>query len=68
MPRVQYRPVRLWKILGLAGVLGAAVVGVTAGTQAVQRHRREYREADSDELRASLHARLRDADGRTAEG
>ena len=56
--RVQYRPVRLWKILGLAGLLGAAAVGVAAGAKAVQRQRREFREADTDELRAGLRARL----------
>lgn len=53
----------MWKILGLAGVLGATVVGVTAGTRAVQRHRREYREADTDELRRRLHDRLDAANG-----
>lgn len=63
MPRVQYRVVRLWKILGLAGLVGAAAVGVAAGTKAVQRQRREYREADTDELRAGLRARLATANG-----
>lgn len=55
---------RLWKILGLAGLLGATVVGVAAGTKAAQRHRREFREADTDELRERLHARLASANGR----
>jgi hypothetical protein len=65
MPRVQYRAVRLWKILGLAGLIGVTAVGVAAGTTAVRRHRREFREADTDELRAGLRARLAaaDADG-----
>ena len=60
---------RLWKILGLAGLVGAAALGVAAGTKAVQRQRREYREADTDELRASLRARLATANGGvTADG
>ena len=63
MPRVQYRAVRLWKILGLAGLVGVTAVGVAAGTKAMQRQRREFREADTDELRASLQARLAAADG-----
>ena len=63
MPRVQYRSVRLWKILGLAGLVGVTAVGVAAGAKAVQRQRREFREADADELRAGLQARLAAADG-----
>lgn len=65
MASVQYRSVRIWKVLGLAGLVGATAVGVAAGAKAVQRHRREYREADTDELRAGLHARLAAADGRS---
>lgn len=56
---------RLWKILGLAGILGATAVGVAAGTKAVQRQRREYREADTAELRDALRARLAAANGRS---
>jgi hypothetical protein len=51
---------RSWKWLGLAGVLGAAAVGV--GLVAVKRHRaRDWHEYEPDELRARLHERLRAA-------
>lgn len=63
MASVQYRSVRLWKILGLAGLVGVTAVGVAAGAKAVQRQRREYRQADADELRAGLQARLAAANG-----
>lgn len=53
---------RAWKIVGLAGIVGATAAGVAVGTRAAQRHRREYREADPDELRARLHERLAAAD------
>ena len=53
---------RAWKIVGLAGIVGATAAGVAVGTRAVQRHRREYREADPYELRDRLHARLAAAD------
>lgn len=66
MAVVQYPFVRLWKILGLAGILGAAAVGVAAGSRAVQRRQREFREADPDDLRARLHQRLDEADARAA--
>jgi hypothetical protein len=56
----------MWKILGLAGIVGAAAVGVAAGSRAVQRRRRVFREADPDELRTRLHERLGDADARAA--
>ncbi|HSJ90865.1 MAG TPA: hypothetical protein VK917_02280 [Ilumatobacter sp.] len=49
---------RVWKILGLAGLVGITAAGVAAGAKAAQRQRREYRDADVDELRASLRARL----------
>ena len=41
---------RVWKIVGLAGIVGATVAGAAIGTRSVQRQRREYREADVDEL------------------
>jgi hypothetical protein len=62
MAVVQYRVVRTWKILGLAGVVGATAAGIAAGSRAVQRRRREFREADPDELRGRLHERLAAAD------
>lgn len=63
MAPVQYRSVRVWKILGLAGLVGVTAVGIAAGTKAVQRQRREFREADTDELRTRLQARLAEANG-----
>ncbi len=56
---------RIWKIVGLAGLVGAAAAGVAVGARSVQRKRRHFREADPDELRARLHARLDLADRRT---
>ena len=44
---------RLWKILGLATLVGVAAAGVV-----VERRRRTYRSYDTDELRDRLHARL----------
>jgi len=49
---------RVWKLVGLAGIVGATVAGVAVGTRSVQRQRREYREADVDELRDRLHERF----------
>ena len=46
-----------WKIVGLAG-LAAVAVGVSAGAVKVQRDRREYADADPDELRERLRARF----------
>ena len=63
MAVVDYRLVRMWKVVGLAGIVGAAAVGVAAGSRAVQRRQREFREADAEELRSQLHARLTAAEG-----
>ncbi len=49
---------RMWKILGVAGPIGLTAAGVTVGTKTVNRQRREIREADPEELRDRLHARL----------
>lgn len=54
---------RFWKLLGLAGLVGATALGVAAGAKAIQRQRREFREADTDELRSRLQARLAEANG-----
>jgi hypothetical protein len=54
---------RMWKVLGLAGIVGATAVGVAYGAKRAERQRREYREADPDELRSRLHQRLADLDG-----
>jgi hypothetical protein len=51
-----------WKWIGLAGVVGAAAVGVAAaGNATVKRRRREFVEAKPDELRDRLHERHREA-------
>jgi hypothetical protein len=65
MRDVQYRAVRLWKILGLAGLVGVVAVGVTVGAKRVQRQRREFVDADPAELRDRLHARFAAAGGAT---
>lgn len=57
---------QLWKWIGLAGVVGAAAVGIAAGTASVQRKRREFVEANPSELRERLHARLAEAESRQA--
>lgn len=59
---------RMWKWIGLAGVVGAAAIGVAAaGNATVQRRRREFIEANPDELRDLLHARWDEAQARQAE-
>lgn len=57
---------RVWKWVGLAGVVGAAAVGIAAGTATVRRKRREFVEASPDELRTRLHERLAEAEARQA--
>lgn len=52
---------KLWKILGLAGLAGVAATGFV-----VVRRRRAYREADTTELRSRLRSRLAEADSRVA--
>jgi hypothetical protein len=54
--------VKLWKLLGLAGLIG----GVAATGYVVVRRRRAYREVDTVELRDRLRARLAAADTRAA--
>ena len=56
---------RVWKIVGLAGLVGATVVGVAVGTRSLQRQRREFRDADVDELRTRLHERLAQSESTT---
>jgi len=57
---------RIWKWVGLAGIVGVTAVGIAAGTATVRRKRREFVDANPDELRSRLHARLRDAEERQA--
>jgi hypothetical protein len=45
----------LWKVLGLAAILGAVAAGAVAA-----RRRRTWHDYGSDELRERLHARLGD--------
>lgn len=44
---------RLWKILGIAGLIGVTATGVV-----VLRRRRAWHDYDVDEIRARLHERL----------
>jgi hypothetical protein len=55
---------RIWKLVGLAGIVGVAAVGIVAGTTTVQRKRREFVDAEPDELRTRLQARLQQAHAR----
>ena len=56
---------RVWKMIGLAGLVGATVAGVAVGTKSAQRQRREYREADVDELRDRLRDRFSSLEAET---
>ena len=47
---------RVWKVLGLATLVGVVAAGVAA-----ERRRRTYRAYDTVELRSRLHARLAEA-------
>ncbi len=58
---------RIWKLVGLAGIVGVAAVGIVAGTTTVQRKRREFVDAEPDELRTRLHARLQQAQARDSQ-
>ena len=52
---------RIWKWVGLAGIVGVAAVGITAGTVAIKRPPREFVDADHQELHARLQLRLAEA-------
>jgi hypothetical protein len=58
---------RIWKLVGLAGIVGVAAVGIVAGTTTVQRKRREFVDAEPDELRTRLQARLQQAQARDSQ-
>lgn len=51
--------VKLWKVLGLAGLAGVAATGFV-----VVRRRRAFREVDTVELRDRLRERLAEAESR----
>ena len=55
---------RIWKLIGLAGIVGVAAAGIVAGTTTVQRKRRDFVEAEPDELQRRLRARLAQARAR----
>ncbi len=58
---------RIWKLVGLAGIVGIAAVGITAGTSAAaQRKRRNIVDANPGELRVRLQQRLSEAQARQA--
>ena len=57
---------RIWKWVGLAGIVGVTAVGIAAGTATVRRKRREFVDANPDELRTRLHERLAEAQQRRA--
>ena len=57
---------RIWKWVGLAGIVGAAAAGVAVGTVTIQRRRRDFVDAPPDELRERLHARLAEVRRRAA--
>ena len=54
---------RLWKVLGVAGLVGVAATGVV-----VARGQRQRTQMSADEVRDRLHARLAESDGGDAEG
>jgi hypothetical protein len=57
--------VRWWKLVGLAGLVGAAAVGIVA----INRQRtRAWTEYPADELRDRLRARLREGPPRAGAG
>ena len=55
---------RWWKIVGLAGVVSIAAVGIAAGASTVRGRGREFVDADIDELRERLHRRFEAAQSR----
>lgn len=57
---------RIWKLIGLAGVVGVAAAGIVAGTTTVQCKRREFVDTEPDELRTRLQARLQQAQERAS--
>ncbi len=56
----------MWKWVGLAGIVGVAAVGITAGASTVQRRRREFVDATPDEVHLRLQERFQAAQDRAA--
>ncbi len=50
-------PMRIWKWVGLAGIVGVTAVGIAAGASTIKRNRRDFVDANADELRVRLHQR-----------
>ena len=57
-----YSLMRIWKWAGLAGIVGVAALGITAGTVALKRRPREFIDVDLEELHLRLRQRLAEAD------
>ncbi|WP_205471581.1 hypothetical protein [Nocardioides sp. SYSU D00038] len=53
---------RLWKVLGLAGLAGVAATGIV-----VARNQRKRADLTPDQVRERLHRRLREATGDDAD-
>ena len=49
---------RIWKILGVAGLIGGVAIGVAVGARHLQRSDREIVDGDIAEIRDRLHRRL----------
>ena len=56
---------RIWKLVGLAGLIGGVAVGVTVGVRRLQRAERPYVDADITELRARLRRRFAEIETET---
>ena len=61
---VTYSSMRIWKWVGLAGIVGVAAIGITAGTVALKRPPREFIDVDHQELHLRLQQRLVEAQQR----
>lgn len=58
----------MWKVVGLAGLIGAVAAGATLGARQIRRARREYVDADVDEIRARLRARYAEIEAASGAG
>jgi hypothetical protein len=53
---------RIWKILGVAGLIGGVAIGVAVGARYLQRSDREIVDGDIAEIRERLHRRFAEID------